>query len=103
MIWPWPALARRALSRVTRRRPGWDDGDRVHATATYTGAVMANRGGFSWKRATGVTRTKQRISRSTGIPLTNSGRQRKVGAMMTGGGCLLPLLTLAGAVLATIH
>ena len=49
-----------------------------------------SRGGFSWKRATGVTRTKQRISRSTGIPLTKSGRQRKVGKMLTGGGCLLP-------------
>ena len=43
----------------------------------------------------------------TGIPLTKSGRQRKVGRMMTGGGCLcrarcsasrsppLPLLSLA--------
>lgn len=51
---------------------------------------MANRGGFSWKRATGVTRTKQRISRRTGIPMTKSGRQRKVGKMVTGGGCLLP-------------
>jgi len=53
---------------------------------------MPNRGGFSWKRLTGVTRTKQRISRATGIPLTKSGRQRKVGRMMTGGGCLLPTL-----------
>jgi hypothetical protein len=50
---------------------------------------MPNRGGFSWKRATGVTRTKQRISRSTGIPLSKSGRQRKVGKMVTGG-CLIP-------------
>jgi hypothetical protein len=53
---------------------------------------MANRGGFSWKRATGVTRTKQRISRSTGIPMTKSGRQRKVGKAVTGGGCLLPAM-----------
>lgn len=59
---------------------------------------MANRGGFSWKRATGVTRAKQRISRRTGIPLTKSGRQRKVGRMVTGGGCLLPLALLAAAV-----
>lgn len=54
---------------------------------------MANRGGFSWKRAVGVTRVKQNISRATGIPLTKSGRQRKIGRMVTpGGGCLLPTL-----------
>jgi hypothetical protein len=56
---------------------------------------MPNRGGFSWKRATGVTRTKQRIARQTGIPLTKSGRQRKVGKAVTGGGCLLPALIAA--------
>lgn len=55
---------------------------------------MANRGGFSWKRATGITRTKQRISRKTGIPMTKSGRQRKVGKIVTGGGCLLPILSI---------
>ncbi|MEZ6255946.1 MAG: hypothetical protein R3B92_04220 [Patescibacteria group bacterium] len=40
-----------------------------------------NLGGFSWKRALGITRAKQKISRSIGIPLTKSGRQRKVGAL----------------------
>lgn len=60
-----------------------------------------NKGGFSWKRATGVTRTKARISRKTGIPLTKSGRQRKVGRMVTGGGCLIPGLTLGLAILAS--
>jgi hypothetical protein len=48
-----------------------------------------NKGGFSWKRALGVTRAKARLSRKTGIPLTRSGRQRKVGRAVTGGGCLL--------------
>lgn len=48
-----------------------------------------NKGGFSWKRATGVTKAKQSISRATGVPLTKSGRQRKVGKMATGGGCLV--------------
>lgn len=52
---------------------------------------MANRGGFSWKRALGVTKAKSKISRATGIPLTKSGRQRKVGKMVTGG-CILPVL-----------
>ena len=51
---------------------------------------MANRGGFSWKRALGVTKAKSRISRATGIPLTKSGRQRKVGKMVSGG-CILPV------------
>jgi|GEM_PF-7100138 len=41
-------------------------------------------GGFSWKRALGITRAKQRISRSIGIPLTKSGRQRKLGKAMSG-------------------
>lgn len=60
---------------------------------------MANRGGFSWKRALGITRAKQRISRATGIPLTKSGRQRKIGKMVTGGGCLLPILVFALSIL----
>ena len=51
---------------------------------------MPNRGGFSWKRAIGVTRAKQRIARQTGIPWTKSGRERKTGRMVTGGGCLIP-------------
>ena len=38
-----------------------------------------NKGGFSWKRAVGITKIKNKISRATGIPLTKSGRQRKIG------------------------
>lgn len=52
---------------------------------------------FSWKRAVGITQAKQRISRATGIPLTRSGRQRKVGKSL---GCLV-LLTLLVAGLAS--
>ena len=52
------------------------------------------RGGWSWKRATGITNAKRKISKATGIPLTKSGRQRKVGRMMTGGGCLIPVLSI---------
>ncbi|KNF09667.1 hypothetical protein CLPU_2c01180 [Gottschalkia purinilytica] len=40
------------------------------------------KGGFSWKRATGVTKTKQNFYRKTGIPTTRSGRQRKAGSTM---------------------
>src|SRR3990167_1748830 len=53
------------------------------------GGVM-NKGGFSWKRLTGVTKIKQKISRATGVPLTKSGRQRKIGGMLyKGKGCLI--------------
>ena len=48
-----------------------------------------NRGGFSWKRALGISSAKARLSRKIGIPLTRSGRQRKIGALM---GCLIPVL-----------
>lgn len=58
-----------------------------------------NKGGFSWKRAVGITKAKQKISRSTGIPLTKSGRQRKIGKVVTGGGCLLPVVLVAAILL----
>ena len=35
---------------------------------------------FSLKRAVGVTKVKQKISRSTGIPLTRQGLERKIGS-----------------------
>ena len=57
---------------------------------------MANRGGFSWKRATGITKAKQNFARKTGIPTTKAGRQRKAERMVfkaaTGGGCLIPVI-----------
>ncbi len=33
--------------------------------------------GFSWKRATGITSVKRKISKATGIPITKSGRKAK--------------------------
>ncbi len=41
-----------------------------------------NKGGFSWKRLIGLSAAKARISRKIGIPLTRSGRQRKLGALI---------------------
>ena len=41
-----------------------------------------NRGGFSWSRFLGISAAKARVSRQIGIPLTRSGRQRKLGAAM---------------------
>lgn len=48
---------------------------------------------FSWKRALGITNAKRKIAKATGIPTTRSGRQRKIGRMITGGGCLVPILS----------
>ena len=42
---------------------------------------------FSWKRATGLSAAKGKLSRQIGIPLTRSGRQRKMGKAM---GCCIP-------------
>lgn len=57
-------------------------------------------GGFSWKRAIGITRVKSKISRGIGIPLTKSGRQRKIGKAVTGGccGCIVPLFGIVFSV-----
>ena len=43
---------------------------------------------FSWKRAIGLSGAKSRISRRLGIPLSRSGRQRKVGSKV---GCCVPI------------
>ena len=34
-------------------------------------------GGFSWKRALGVSNAKRKIAKATGIPTTKAGRKRK--------------------------
>jgi hypothetical protein len=39
-----------------------------------------NKGGFSWKRFLGISAVKSKISRTIGMPLTKSGRQRKAGS-----------------------
>jgi hypothetical protein len=52
-----------------------------------SGANMSRRRGipglsFSWKRALGVSQAQAKLSRQIGIPLSRSGRQRKVGLVM---------------------
>ena len=44
--------------------------------------VRRNYDGWSAARALGATRVKSRVSRAIGIPLTASGRRRKLGAMI---------------------
>jgi hypothetical protein len=47
---------------------------------------------FSWKRASGLSAAKSKLSRSLGVPLTKAGRQRKIGAAT---GCCVPIAFLA--------
>ena len=55
---------------------------------------------FSWKRASGLSAAKSRASRQLGIPLTRSGRQRKMGRMIGRSVLLIPLLgVVAGLVI----
>lgn len=53
-----------------------------------------NRGGFSWKRFIGISQVKSNISRKTGIPLTQSGRNQKIGRMVSKG-CLGLFISIA--------
>lgn len=64
-----------------------------------------NRGGFSWKRFLGISRVKADISRKIGIPLTRSGRERKIGRMVTKGcfGSLVLLMVPVLLVLITLR
>jgi len=53
---------------------------------------------FSYKRAFGITSAKRKIAKATGIPTTKSGRQRKVGKIATGGGCLMNILSVLAVI-----
>ena len=54
-----------------------------------------NKGGFSWKKLSGYSGAKSNVSRKIGVPLTKSGRNQKVGKIVTKG-CLgvIVLMTL---------
>lgn len=39
-------------------------------------------GGFSWKRALGITSAKRKIAKVTGIPTTKAGRKRKAQSIL---------------------
>jgi hypothetical protein len=64
-----------------------------------------NKGGFSWKRLSGISGAKAKVSRKIGIPLTKSGRNQKIGRIVSKG-CLgmfaliiIPILVLVIAIL----
>lgn len=37
---------------------------------------------FSWKRALGISQAKQKIARETGIPMSKTGLERKIGSII---------------------
>lgn len=61
-----------------------------------------NKGGFSWKRLLGISALKSKIGRKIGIPLTRSGRNQKIGRIVTGGGCLINISLYSVLVLIVI-
>lgn len=52
-----------------------------------------NKGGFSWKRLSGYSGAKAKVSRKIGIPLTKSGRNQKIGRVVSKG-CLGMLVVM---------
>jgi len=54
---------------------------------------------WSWKRASGLSAAKGKLSRKLGIPLTRAGRQRKVGKSL---GCCFPFALFCTAAAAGI-
>ena len=40
-----------------------------------------NYGGFSWRRLVGISGAKAAVGRAVGIPMSRSGRQRKLGSI----------------------
>ena len=42
-----------------------------------------NKGGFSWKKLIGISGIKSKISKKIGIPLTKSGRNQKIGKIVS--------------------
>jgi len=68
---------------------------------TAAGVRLTAFGGFSWKRAIGVSAATAWLSRRIGIPLTKSGRQRTLGRMVSGRG-LVTLLCVAATPVAVV-
>ncbi len=64
---------------------------------------MARKGGtgipglsFSRRRALGISQAQAKLSRQIGLPLSRSGRQRKLGREL---GCAIPLAVLGSFLL----
>lgn len=60
-----------------------------------------NKGGFSWKKLSGISGVKSNVSRKIGIPLTKSGRNQKVGRIVSKG-CLGVLVAMTIPILVLV-
>jgi hypothetical protein len=92
-----PAFAQRNMATPCAFQSFGNRGEKQPGVTLHDGSLNhMNTGGFSWKRFLGVSAFKSRLSRKTGIPLTKSGRERKVGGAL---GALVPigLLLMVGA------
>lgn len=54
------------------------------------------------RRSSYKTKAKRAFSKATGIPTTRSGRNAKIGRMITGGGCMLPVMAFIGLTIGII-
>lgn len=63
LLWFWITKYNKQKTTMTKRK-------------TSTGIPGLS---FSWKRALGITQAKQKISKETGIPMSKSGIERKIG------------------------
>ena len=102
---PWPPPILQNPEPAPRCSSHWDclrperisrRGSRLQASP---GAFLSRRRGipgfsFSWRRALGVSQAQARLSRKIGIPLSRSGRQRKLGRSV---GCCWVLLAVSVA------
>ncbi|MET0546925.1 MAG: hypothetical protein ABWZ40_11500 [Caulobacterales bacterium] len=74
---------------------------RSHHQHTNTGVPGVS---FSWRRAIGLSALETRISRKTGIPMSRSGRERKIGHfVMHSFGALFWLAVAGVGYFATTH
>lgn len=59
---------------------------------------MARRRRRSYK-----SRAKRKIAKITGIPTTRSGRNAKIGRIVTGGGCMLPIMCFVAIMIMLVN
>ncbi len=55
------------------------------------------------KRRSYKSKAKRKIAKFTGIPTTRSGRNAKIGRIITGGGCMLPVMCFIVVTIALLN
>lgn len=49
------------------------------------------------RRMSSKTKLKRKVAKWTGVPTTRSGRNAKIGRIITGGGCMVQTMCLIGS------